>query len=190
MNTLRPASRSWLRAGLETLFLALLLVLALRLIIEDFHVDGQSMEPSLHDQELIIVNKAAYLFQPPARGEIIVFHYPRDPRINYIKRIIALPGDIVSIVGETVIVNGIKLKEPYINRDKGESPYPPLIKRIISPDSYFVLGDNRDNSSDSRYWGYVPREDIIGQALFVYWPMGVNNLGPLPDERRVFSRAE
>jgi signal peptidase I len=178
---------SRLRTSTELLLLSFLLVFLLRLATAEFHVDGQSMEPTLHNQEFIVVNKTAYLFQSPARGDIVVFRYPRDLDIDYIKRIIAIPGDIVSIIGHTVVVNGNILHEPYLNKSLGESPYPPMLKRIVAPNNYFVLGDNRDESSDSRYWGYLPREDIIGKALLIYWPLTTNNVGLLPNAQPIFS---
>ncbi|WP_242527176.1 signal peptidase I [Ktedonosporobacter rubrisoli] len=169
-----------------TVFL-LLIVFVMRMGVQNFHIDGPSMEPTLHDQEYILVNKAAYLLQQPARGDIIVFEYPLNPQQYFIKRIIAIPGDVVSVIGTTVIVNGVTLHEPYINPDDPYNPYQSFKQRIIEPDEYFVLGDNRANSSDSRAWGYVPFQNIIGKVMMVYWPIGANNLGALPDVSKVFA---
>ncbi|GCE04518.1 signal peptidase I [Dictyobacter aurantiacus] len=179
--------RLWLRQILETVTLVLLMLLLIRVTLQNFHIDGHSMEPTLHDQEYILVNKAAYLLQGPARGDIIVFQYPRDPQENYIKRIIATPGDRISIIKNTVSVDGTVLHESYVNKDDPYNPYPAIKQRVVGPDQYFVMGDNRGNSSDSRAWGMVPRRNIIGKAVVVYWPFDVDNLGLLPNESGVFA---
>jgi len=176
-----------LREIIETITLTLLMFLVIRFAVQNFRVDGMSMEPTLHNQEFIIVNKAAYIFHAPGRGDVIVFEYPLDPQIDYVKRIIAIPGDIISIVGEKVTVDGDTLHEPYINPNDPFNPYIPIVNRIIPPNDYFVMGDNRGNSSDSRQWGYVPRQNIIGKATFVYWPFNVGNFGLLADYPNVFA---
>jgi signal peptidase I len=175
------------RATENIIFLVLLLV-TIHFTLQNFHIIGQSMEPTLHDQEYILVYKSVYSYRPPARGDIIVFQYPLNPRSDYIKRIIAVPGDVISVLNQTVIVNGVTLSEPYVNRDDPYNPYPSFRKRIVGPDQYFVMGDNRGDSSDSREWGFVPRHNIIGQALIVYWPINTDNFGLLPTASNVFSR--
>jgi signal peptidase I len=134
------------------------------------------------------VYKSVYSYRPPARGDIIVFQYPLNPRADYIKRIIAVPGDVISVLNQAVIVNGVVLSESYVNKDDPYNPYPSFRKRIVGPDEYFVMGDNRGDSSDSREWGFVPRHNIIGQALFIYWPINTGNFGFLPSAGDVFSR--
>lgn len=187
----RPTlQNTWLRDLLETITLVLLMVLIIRFAMQNFRIDGQSMEPTLHNQEFVMVDKAAYLFHEPARGDIIVFQYPLDPHVYYVKRIVAVPGDILSVIGQTVVVDGVTLQEPYINKDDPFNPFAPLSKRIIPPNSYFVMGDNRGNSSDSRQWGLVPRDNIIGRVAFVYWPFGQNNLGLLPDVSATFAKVK
>lgn len=176
------------REIVETIILTLLIFLVLRFAVQNYRVDGQSMEPSLHDQEYILVDKAAYLFHPPERGDVIVFEYPRDTQIDYIKRIIAIPGDTISVVGQTVTVDGVTLNEPYINKNDLFNPFPPFRNLIVGSGDYFVMGDNRGNSSDSREWGFVPRQNIIGKAALTYWPFGENNFGLLPDFSSVFAR--
>jgi signal peptidase I len=176
------------REIVETIILTLLIFLVLRFAVQNYRVDGQSMEPSLHDQEYILVDKAAYLFHPPERGDVIVFEYPLDPQVDYIKRIIAIPGDTISVVGQQVTVDGAMLNEPYINKDDPFNPFRPFTNRIVGANEYFVMGDNRGNSSDSREWGFVPRQNIIGRAALTYWPFDENNLGLLPDFRSVFAR--
>jgi signal peptidase I len=176
------------REIVETVVLTLLIFLVLHFAIQNYRVDGQSMEPALHDQEYILVDKAAYLFHPPERGDVIVFHYPLNPQVDYIKRIIAIPGDIISVVGQKVTVDGVTLNEPYINKDDLFNPFGPITNLIVAPGDYFVMGDNRGNSSDSREWRFVPRQNIIGKAALAYWPFGEDNLGLLPDFSSVFAR--
>ena len=176
-----------LREIIETITLTLLMFLIIRFAAQNFRVDGMSMEPTLHNQEYILVNKAAYVFHAPHRGDVIVFEYPLDPRVDYVKRIIALPGDVISVVGEKVSIDGVTLHESYINPSNPFNPFQPIYNRIVPPNAYFVMGDNRGNSSDSRQWGFVPRQYIIGQATFVYWPFKVNNFGLLSDVSSVFA---
>lgn len=159
-----------LREILETIALTVLLFLVFRFAIQNYRVDGQSMVPTLQDQQYILVNRAAYLFHPPVRGDIIVFAYPINPTQDYIKRIVGIPGDVVQVNEAGVVtVNGVQLQEPYVN--DSPNPYQPTDMKL-GPNQYFVLGDNRGDSSDSRVWGPVPRQNIIGQAWLVYWPLG------------------
>ncbi|GAC1568015.1 MAG: signal peptidase I [Ktedonobacteraceae bacterium] len=176
-----------LREIIETITLTLLMFLVIRFAVQNFRVDGMSMEPTLHKQEYIIVDKAAYLFHPPSRGDVIVFEYPLNLQVDYVKRIIAIPGDIISIVGEKVTIDGVTLSEPYVNPADPFNPYPPIINRIVGPNDYFVMGDNRGNSSDSRQWGFVPLQNIIGKAIFIYWPFNKGNFGLLGDYSSVFA---
>ena len=177
-----------MREIIETITLTLLMFLIIRFAVQNFRVDGMSMEPTLHNQEYILVNKAAYVFHAPQRGDVIVFEYPLDPQVDYVKRIIALPGDVISVVGEKVTLDGVTLRESYVNPSDPFNPFQPIYNRIVPPNAYFVMGDNRGNSSDSRQWGFVPRQNIIGQATFVYWPFKVSNFGLLPDVSGVFAR--
>jgi signal peptidase I len=150
---------------LETILLSLLLFLAINAISARIRVDGFSMEPSLHSGEYVIVNKVTYYLDEPERGDIIVFHFPRQPDQEYIKRVIGLPGDQVRISDGSVYVNDRRLDEPYINADPAYGG-----TWTVPEDQFFVLGDNRNNSSDSHDWGFVPFEFVIGKAVFVYWP--------------------
>jgi signal peptidase I len=152
---------------LETLVLSVLLFAGINTISARIRVDGYSMEPTLHSGEFVIVNKLAYRFGSPHIGDVIVFHFPRDPRQEYIKRIIGLPGDQVQIANGQVRVNGQLLNEPYI-----ESPPTYEATWSVPDNALFVLGDNRNNSSDSHSWGPVPLDNVIGKAIFVYWPPG------------------
>ena len=183
-----PRRHLWIRQLLETITLILLVTLAVRLALQNFHIDGQSMEPTLHNQEYILVDKATYLIHPPERGDVIVFQYPLDPQEDFVKRIIGIPGDVITTINRTVKVNGVTLQEPYINKNDPLNPYPAFEDWQVGPNQYFVMGDNRGNSSDSRQWGFVPRQNIIGKADFVYWPVNVNNFGLLPNASNVFAK--
>jgi signal peptidase I len=178
-----------LREVAETVLLTLLMFLAIRFAIQNFTIDGTSMEQSLHNGELILVDKWTYLFHPPERGDVIVFRAPPDPTQDYIKRVIGLPGDTITIKGTTVIVDGVQLNETYVApQNQGVPPGAHTITNlVVPPNDYFVLGDNRAVSSDSRIWGLLPRRNIIGRAAFVYWPLGQNNDGFLPSPSKVFA---
>lgn len=150
---------------LETLVLALILFYAINLTTARIRVDGQSMEPTLSTGQLVVVNKLAYRLGEPTIGDIVVFYFPRDPDQEYIKRLIGLPGDQVKIEDGTVYVNGQALDEPYL------AIHPNYTGSWTVPSNQvFVLGDNRNNSSDSHRWGTVPLDYIVGKALVVYWP--------------------
>ena len=179
--------RSYLFEILETILIALAVFLIVHTSIQTVRVQGVSMDPTLtHDQHLI-VNKLVYqnlpylsggrnsnpgnrripFFHLPTLGDVIVFHLPDDQKRDLVKRVIGVPGDIVGIVNGVVYVNGSPLQEPYIaNRDT--SNFSPL---LIRPGHYFVLGDNRTASSDSRLLGQIPRDNIVGKAWFSYWPL-------------------
>jgi signal peptidase I len=150
---------------LETLFISAILFLGINAISARIRVDGQSMQPTLHSGEFIIVNKLAYRLGQVQRGDVIVFHFPRNLEQEYIKRVIGLPGDEVVISNQQVRVNGDILNEPYIAE-------PPEYQGtwIVPEGSLFVLGDNRNNSSDSHNWGLVSLDYVVGKALVVYWP--------------------
>ncbi len=149
----------------ETLILATVLFLGINAISARIRVDGFSMEPTLHNGEFVIVNKLAYKLGSPKIGDVVVFRYPRDPSQEYIKRVIGLSGDDVSITGGQVYVNGNPIEEPYI---AAQPAYHSTWK--VPEGSLFVLGDNRNNSSDSHTWGPLPEDDVIGKAILVYWP--------------------
>jgi signal peptidase I len=164
-----PASPGWGRFFLdvlETLLLSAALFLAINALSARVRVDGFSMKPTLQDGEFVLVNRLAYRLGQPQRGDIIVFHFPLDPASqDLIKRVIGLPGDIITVRGGVVEVNGQPLREPYIAAAPlyaGEWKVP--------PDELFVLGDNRNDSSDSHAWGMLPYKEIVGKALFIYWP--------------------
>lgn len=155
------------REIVETIALTILIFAVIHFVIQTYRVEGPSMQPGLTPDEYVLVNKAVYLFHAPERGDVIVFHYPLDTTRDFIKRIIGLPGDTIMVDQTNVWVNGVKLKEPYIS-----SPANPTGRTWkIPPNVYFVMGDNRPVSDDSRDWGCVPKDYIVGKAVVVYWPM-------------------
>ena len=151
--------------ALETILLSIILFAAINTVSARIRVDGSSMEPTLHNKEFIIVNKLAYKFGKPEIGDVIVFHFPRDPGQEYIKRVIGLPGDRVVVSDGIVYVNDQPLNEDYIAA-------PPAYQNNweVPANTLFVLGDNRNNSSDSHNWGSVPVGYVVGKAIIVYWP--------------------
>lgn len=176
------------REIIETLVLTILMFLVIRLAVQNFNIDGMSMEPSLHNQELVIVDKWSYFFHVPNRGDVVVFVAPPNPTQDYIKRIIGLPGDVISIQDTKVTVNDQVLRESYVDPQRQGNPYAPITQLTIPQGAYFVLGDNRNGSSDSRDWGCVPQQNIIGRAALVYWPFGQDNGGFLPGVSSVYSQ--
>jgi len=133
-----------------------------------FIVDGESMEPNFHNGQYILVNRWQYLFGKPGRGDVVVLKFPGDPEHKkYIKRIIGLPGEYVQISDGYVYINGQKLNEAYISADVLTMPN---LNRQLREDDYFLLGDNRLNSSDSRVWGICPKRDLIGKTFFIIYP--------------------
>lgn len=165
---------------LETFVLAALLFVAINAISARIRVDGYSMEPSLHNGEFVLVNKLAYQFGEPSTGDVIVFHFPRDPEQEYIKRIIGLPGDHVQVMNGLVFVNGEALVENYIASEPNYQ-----IEWTVPENSLFVLGDNRNNSNDSHKWGPVPMDYVVGKAVFIYWPLTEWGLVHTPEVPRV-----
>jgi signal peptidase I len=138
-------------------------------VAQAFRVQGTSMLPLLHDSERIIVNKFVYRFQPIARGDVVVFWYPKDPSVSFIKRVIALPGDVIEIRRGSVHVNGRVVPEAYVRAGfKDDDSYPP---EEVKRGYYYVLGDHRNSSNDSRNWGQVPEKYIYGKAFFRFWPL-------------------
>lgn len=169
------------REVIETIVLTILMFLIIRMAVQNFQIQGHSMEPSFHDQELVLVDKWTYLFHAPARGDVIVFVAPPQPDQDYIKRVVGLPGDVVTVQGTQVYVNGKLLQESYVKPYNQGNPWPSFTNRVIPANDYFVLGDNRGGSSDSRDWGCLPRVNIIGRVGLVYWPFGQDNSGLIPN---------
>jgi signal peptidase I len=193
----RPAEASrsslWAEGRLllrDLVFALMIAALVVVFIVQPVKVEGTSMLPRLHDGERIFVNKLIYYdeyrWAPKIeRGDIVVFWYPNDPTKSYIKRVIGLPGDRVEVRSGSVLINGCVLNETYLDPRSNVSPASqPEVQ--VKPNYYFVMGDNRDNSSDSRSWGLVPKKYIYGKALFRYWPPSAasvihhENLAPAP----------
>jgi len=163
---------SWMR---DLAFSVLIAVILIVFIYQPVKVEGTSMMPTLTDQERIFINKFTYHFGlgDIQRGDMVVFWFPLDQSKSYIKRVIAIPGDNVRIEGGQVFVNGQELDEPYVPEEyRDRVSYE---EHRVPRDEYFVLGDHRSSSSDSRTWGFVKREAIYGKAVFVYWPL--KNMG-------------
>ena len=155
------------REIIETFALTLIIFVVIHFTIQNYLVDGTSMQPGLNNNQYVLVNKLAYLFHSPERGDVIVFHWPVDTTKDLIKRVIGVPGDIIVTNRTAVSVNGVLLTEPYISL-----PANPTGSRWVVPrGDYFVMGDNRLVSDDSRDWGFVPESYIIGKAVLVYWPI-------------------
>lgn len=157
---------AWVRDLMETLILALVIFAIVNTLTGRYEVQSISMEPTLHEGQYLIVSKIAYLLRPPNRGDIVVLNPPNGQgSIPYIKRIIGLPNEHIQIRDGRVWVNGVALNEPYISG-------PPMYREDITlgGKEYLVLGDNRNNSSDSHVWGTLPQDKIIGKTVFRYWP--------------------
>jgi signal peptidase I len=167
------ARQRLLRAGWEFLHDLSVAVLfcffLITFVAQAFRVQGTSMLPLLADSERIIVNKFVYRFHPIGRGDVVVFWFPRDPSVSFIKRVIGLPGDVVEIRAGQVYVNNAALKEGYVDaRFRDDQSYPPV---EVRKGYYYVLGDHRNSSNDSRSWGEVPEKYIYGRAIFRFWPL-------------------
>lgn len=166
----------FLKELVETLVLALIIFLLIRTVVQNYRIEGHSMEPNFHDGEYLLVNKLAYKLGEYSRGDVVVFHYPNDPSRDFIKRIIGLPGDTVEIHNGTIFVNDQPLEEPYtvvpINYERA-----PI---LVDADQLYVLGDNRPYSSDSHQWGLLPTDLVIGKAWVGIWPPSV--MGVVPHE--------
>ena len=174
----------------EAVLIALVVLVVLQTTVRNFKVEGSSMAPTLEGGQYLVVDQASffkfdkerlsravpfwktsghepqYAFDPPGRGEIIVFNYPLDPEKDFVKRVVGLPGERVEVLAGTVYVDGEALPEPYLER-KDRSDAPPL---TLGEKEYYVIGDNRRNSNDSRSWGAVPEDNIVGRVWLVYWP--------------------
>ena len=181
---------------LEAIVLALIVFLAIQTSVQNFRVAGPSMEPTLGGGQYLIVNKLVYFridlerfsrivpfwsvdkpsnqfaFHQPKRGEVIVFHFPRDPARNFVKRVVGLPGEEVEIRRGIVYINGVPLEEPYITFPDGSE----VGSVLLEDGEYYVLGDNRSSSNDSRAWGPVPEENIVGKVWIIYWPIANWNI--------------
>jgi len=164
-----PPRSNWgnaTRELVETVLLTLVIFFMIRFAVENYRIEGYSMEPNFHDGQFLLVSRLNYLLGQPERGDVVIFQYPLNPKKNFIKRVIGLPGEKVQIRAGKIFVNDVRVPEPYpynfANYDWGPVTIP--------PDEYFVLGDNRPESSDSHAWGMLPAKNIIGKAWVSYWP--------------------
>lgn len=160
---------------LETIVVSLAIFAVVYVFLFQPHqVDGRSMEPNFHNGEYILTDKISYRLHSPNRGDVVVFHSPQDERVDFIKRIIAVPGDTLKLAGGYVYLNGQRLEEPYIN-DPGQVLSGRYLREgdeiKVPEDQYLVMGDNRLHSSDSREWGFVTSAELVGRAFFRYWPI-------------------
>jgi signal peptidase I len=178
-----PSWRTWMKEGatiMRDIAVALTVALALGFfVIQPVKVEGTSMLPRLHDGERIFINRFVYQMNPIERGDIVVFYYPKDPDKNFIKRVIGLPGDEITISNGKLRINGKLVPELYLS-DEYTTVTSPSHTWVVEPHHYFVMGDNRDASNDSRSWGLVPERYIYGKAMFRYWPL--NEAGSLSDD--------
>lgn len=168
---------------LQSVTITILLAFLLRFfVIQPFVVEGSSMEPNFHDDQYIIIDKFSYRVREPQRGEVIVFHPPTYPDQNYIKRIIGLPNETVTIQNGEVFINNKQLEEAYLGNQESASPellnFEPV---TLGSDEYFVMGDNRNHSSDSREWGKLSKANIEGRTWFVAFPVSDFHFVQLPE---------
>jgi signal peptidase I len=158
---------------IKTVAMIVVIAFAIRIFaLQPYIVEGQSMEPTFQNNDYIITEKVTYRLKEPARGDIVIFHPPDNPSINYIKRIIGLPGDQIEVKGEAVYVNGTKLNESYLaSATQGSNLNQPLAKTTVSADEYYVMGDNRDHSRDSREIGAIPKQNVVSHIWFRLLPL-------------------
>jgi signal peptidase I len=184
--------KEFTREIIETVAIALFLVLVIQAAVQNYRVEGPSMEPQLINGDRVIVSRTVYTeidpgrisrfipgvnakagdvwrpFGGPSRGDVVVFKFPKDETQNFVKRVIGLPGDLIRVERGTVFVNGVSQDEPYVVNDSRET----TLEHKVSEGSYYVLGDNRTRSDDSRSWGDVPKANLIGRVWVGYWPIG------------------
>ncbi len=163
-----------IRENLESLVIAFILAMIIRaFVVQAYKIPTGSMIPTLKVGDRILVSKFIYKFWKPQRGDVIVFKYPKNPRVAYIKRLIGLPGEKIQINNGHIYINGKEIEQKNINcrfyYNYGKNGEVGEVYQI-PPKSYFALGDNSANSRDSRYWGVVPKKNLIGRAFFIYWP--------------------
>ena len=159
----------WIKESLQSLVVAVIIALIIRtFIFQPFYIPSSSMEPTLVPGDRIIVSKLNYFFDAPNRGDVIVFRYPLDPSKDYVKRIVAMGGETVELRSNRVLINDKAIAQDYLPEDIRFGDFGPL---EVPEGSYFVLGDNRNNSQDSRYWGTLDKDYLIGEAVLIFWPL-------------------
>ena len=162
--------RSQIVQGVIFIALLALIFFGVHTVIEAKDANGYCMEPHIYDGNLFMVVKAAYWFEDPGRGDVIVFRYPLDPQQEFVKRVIGLPGETIECKGGVLYIDGKSLEEPYVQGTTYD------FVTTVPEGFYFVMGDNRQGSEDSRVLGPVPRQDIIGRVCFRYWPLSTWHL--------------
>jgi signal peptidase I len=171
-----PSTRqkSFLRDTLEIVFLALVLYVVIQYAVQTVHVLGSSMYGTLHDNDLLVASKISYRLHAPQRGDIIVFKPPDEASRDFIKRVIALPGERIHITNSVVYINGQVLHEPYLPEKWTYNNNWPADgqDKLVPPNEYFVMGDNRNHSSDSRTFNFIELDSILGKAEIRIWPLG------------------
>lgn len=159
-----------IRDILESVAIAVVLAVIIKVFLfQNFVIPSGSMEPTLFKGDMLYVSKISYRFSEPVRGDIVVFKYPLDPKRDFVKRIMGMPGETLEIKNSVVHINGQPVSEPFLRKGLKSPDFGPV---KINEGQYFMMGDNRDNSSDSRVWGTVPRKNFVGKAVFIYWPPG------------------
>lgn len=164
-----PLLRALLELSHDLAVAALFCFFLIAFVAQAFRVQGTSMQPLLADGERIIVNKFIYRFQPIERADVVVFWYPREPQISFIKRVVGLPGDVVELRRGALYVNGQRISESYLASQFRAADNFPATE--VKKGFYFVLGDHRNSSNDSRTWGDVPEKYIYGKAVYRFWPL-------------------
>jgi len=164
------AIKSWWQIAKGVDILLILGLLFRAFVLQPFIVDGNSMEPNFHNNEYLLVNQMTYRLRAPERGETIIFRFPKDPQEDYIKRIIGLPEEKIDIFDGKVYINNSLLDEKYLSPDEQTTVSDINFSRTLNADEYFVMGDNREHSSDSREWGPMPKKNIIGRAWLDVYP--------------------
>jgi signal peptidase I len=172
----RRAGLSFLREVLQVLVVASLLFVGTRTVVQGREVRGPSMQPTYHTGQRLFVTR--YFFTDPSRGDVVVFHPPSPSRDDYIKRVIGVPGDHIQVRNGRVLVNGELLGESYLPADAQTSCAGRWCDVTLGPDEYYVMGDNRPNSSDSRAWGPVREGTIVGRAWLLYYPFSDFGFAP------------
>ncbi len=158
----------YLRELVETVVLALIMFLIIRQGIQNYRIESHSMQPNFYENQFVLVNKLAYRLGEPSRGDVVVFNNPANPREDYIKRIVGLPGDTVDFADGVVYINGLPLDEPYTNPPTYGSVSGSTV--VVPADHIFVMGDNRPNSRDSRAFGPLTEDLVVGRAWLRVWP--------------------
>ncbi|MFZ7104527.1 MAG: signal peptidase I [Peptococcaceae bacterium] len=158
-----------IREVLESVVIAVVLALLIRtFLFQFFWIPSRSMEETLLINDRIVVTRFSYWFNEPERRDVVVFKYPLDPTKDYVKRLIGLPGEKLAIINSKLYINDTLVEEPYLPEGLDFGDFGPV---IIPAGKYFMMGDNRNNSSDSRVWGFVDQDLLIGKAQFIYWPL-------------------